>query len=407
MNNEYSESFWKVFKNKYLLNYILKNKCCYKSKKYKNIASIDSMLKHKQYQLKDRNDEIINEIKDIEVFKEIYSLLLFKGYRDDSYHPILFDRIWGTKSADLFDFHLKYHPEKLQTHINTGSIDSIILYNHPKLLIKVLNFFKESINHNKPFTLTKNERNHFIMKYLGCKRYGCDIEEIKEWMKIISNIPISSTSIFEDSEKRVPSIDTTGYHENEEFNKYEIPTQQTCQIINLTKIKVNFNHFPNVTSYLFQRFIQLLNFEGVQLILDNLIGNNLELNEKAFKDEFHDRIYTCKYLYKDLIEMIQFLIDKFSDGQLSLSNLSLILNYLFLKLIRVNNLTIDQIKAAHQLISNYIEIKSSEYTSYYYLKTLSPIIESCITIIKDPTGVFEEPLYDRYISIYIRTHIYK
>ncbi|KAM9946081.1 hypothetical protein ACTFIT_004373 [Dictyostelium discoideum] len=114
------------------------------------------MLKHKQYQLlinfkgAYRNNKIINEIKDIEVFKEIYSLLLFKGYQDDSYHPILFDRIWGTKSVDLFDFHLKYHPEKLQTHINTGYIDSIILYNHPKLIIKVLKFFKESTNHNKP-----------------------------------------------------------------------------------------------------------------------------------------------------------------------------------------------------------------------------------------------------------------
>ncbi|KAM9964692.1 hypothetical protein ACTFIW_004467 [Dictyostelium discoideum] len=820
MNNENNERlFWKVFKNKYLLNYIFKNKCCYKSKKFKTITSIDSMLKHKQYQLliyklkanenlnfkrAYENDKIINEIKDIELFKEIYSLLLFKGYRGFGDDSILFDHwVWGIKSADLFDIHLKYHPEKLQTYI-TGNIDSIIIYNHPKLVIKVLNYFKESINHNKPFTLTKNERDYFIMEYLCFNKKrcdGCDIEEIKEWMKIISNIPISATSIFEDSEKRVPSIyrsvdlgwylkykkvipfefnvihtsfdcsngrawrylwerfqntqysvhgidnlsmfsnfccsfdysigryiddvkgevkcistsinsvllffklyycnyhcesesksiptliqsridliienvkhrpwsryqsikqlfqllinetesfvlyafylkeynepidtfqiskeiqllliyymtktyntnilnfllkkhikinitkldldyigelylnilfksiqiykkdiimfyknyksqksiiiedidkkplhdvisanellnysnkqlhlilgnessskwkeitsnlidndmivtikdketidwlsdietggcsilnirnalnsklkqmrldfstlelleyarikfkrvipildsnkelcnihilrthndivslinrlnrskfnnnedifkyymiqliqfgtrnsmkylificdsidEPAGYHENEEFNKHKIPTQQTCQIINLSKIKVNFNHFPNATSYLFQTFIEHLNFEGVQFILDNLNGKHLELNEKAFKDRFHDRVYISQYLYKDLIEMIQFLIDKFKDGQLSLSNLSLILNYLFLKLIRVNNLTIDQIKTAHQLISNYIEIASSKHNSYYYLKILSPIIESCITIIKD------------------------
>ncbi|KAM9972659.1 hypothetical protein ACTFIR_012026 [Dictyostelium discoideum] len=183
--------------------------------------------------------------------------------------------------------------------------------------------------------------------------------------------------------------DSAGYHENEKFKQYKIPTQQTCQIINLTKIKVNFNHFPNVTSYLFQTFIELLNFEGVQFILDNLNGKDLKLHEKAFKDRFHDRIYTCKNLYKDLIDIIQFLIDKFKDGQLSVSNLSLILNFFYLKLIRVNNLTIDQIKTAYQLISNYIEIKSSKYTSYYYLKTLSPIIGSCVIVIEDPTCGFE------------------
>ncbi|KAM9951379.1 hypothetical protein ACTFIT_002057 [Dictyostelium discoideum] len=183
--------------------------------------------------------------------------------------------------------------------------------------------------------------------------------------------------------------DSAGYHENEKFKQYKIPTQQTCQIINLTKIKVNFNNFPNVTSYLFQTFIELLNFEGVQFILDNLNGKDLKLHEKAFKDRFHNRIYTCKNLYKDLIDIIQFLIDRFKDGQLSLSNLSLILNFFYLKLIRVNNLTIDQIKTAHQLISNYIKIKSSEYTSYYYLKTFSPIIGSCVIVIEDPTGGFE------------------
>ncbi|KAM9964690.1 hypothetical protein ACTFIW_004465 [Dictyostelium discoideum] len=879
MNNEYSESlFWKVFKNKYLLNYILKNKCCYKSKKFKNITSIDSMLKHKQYQLliyklkadenlnfksAYENDKIMNEIEDIELLKEIYSLLLFKGYRGDSYRTILFDCIWGTKSADLFDIHLKYHPEKLQTHISTGSIDSIIKYSHPKLIIKVLNYFKESINHNKPFTLTKNERNYFIMEYLDCERF--DIEEIKEWMKIISNIPISSTSIFEDSKKRIPCIDTSvnvgwylkykkaipfefndihtsfdcsmeysisgwrdentqhhsvysinnlsmfssfcygfdysigryikavkgevkcisssinsvllffklyycnfhensesksiptsiqiridiiienskhrpsskyqsikqlfqllinesksivlyafylkeynepidtiqlseeiqllliyfmtktyntnilkfllkknlkinittsdldyigefylnilfksnqisekdiimfynnytsqksiiiedidekllddvistkkfinysnkqlhlilgskslskwkeitsnliddkdmivtikdketidwlsdiktggcsnlnirdalhsklkqmkldfstselleyarikfkrvipildsnkelcnihilrthddivslinrlnqsnfndnedlfkyyiiqiiqfgtrnsmkylrsicdsidellahyrgrrdleikilnydlrmlyinspfpegfvwqdtaGYHENQEFNKHKIPTQQTCQIINLSKIKVNFNHFPNATSYLFQTFIELLNFEGVQFILDNLNGKHLKLHEKAFKDRYHDRIYISQYLYKDLIDMIQFLIDKFKDGQLSLSNLSSILNYLYLKLIRVNNLTIDQIKTAHQLISNYIKIDSSKYNSYYYLKILSPIIGECIMVFEESSSGFEEPrsFCDYHIdtSVYTFQHIF-
>ncbi|EAL71761.1 hypothetical protein DDB_G0271262 [Dictyostelium discoideum AX4] len=160
--------------------------------------------------------------------------------------------------------------------------------------------------------------------------------------------------------------DSAGYHENEKFKQYKIPTQQTCQIINLTKIKVNFNNFPNVTSYLFQTFIELLNFEGVQFILDNLNGKDLKLHEKAFKDRFHNRIYTCKNLYKDLIDIIQFLIDRFKDGQLSLSNLSLILNFFYLKLIR-----------------------SSEYTSYYYLKTFSPIIGSCVIVIEDPTGGFE------------------
>ncbi|EAL69233.1 hypothetical protein DDB_G0276559 [Dictyostelium discoideum AX4] len=874
MNNEYNELlFWKVFKNNYLLNCILKNKCCYKSKKFKTITSIDSMLKHKQYQLlicklkadenlyfkgKYGNDEIINRIEDIEVFKEIYSLLLFKGYQDTRDHRILFDSIWGIKSVDLFDFHLKYHPEELQTHITT-SIYSILVYNHPKLIIKVLNFFKESINHNKPITLTKNERNYFIMEYLYYCRYGRNIEELKEKMKMIWNIPISSTSIFHNSEKRVPSanvgcflkyqkllpfgfnniqtsfdcskenprsyssigdrrgdennqrsvysinhlnmfssfcydfddsiceyikdvkgnfecisssiksvllyfklyycnydyksksksiptsiqtqidiiienskhrrctvyqsikqlfqllaiesksivlyafylkeynepIDTielseeiqllliyymiktyntnilkfllkkhlkikltkldldyigesylkflfkskqinknniimfyknytsqksiiiedldekplddaistkelidldnkrlhsilgnessskwkeitsniidndmivtikdketidwlsdietgggcsilkirdalnsklkqmkldfstlelleyarikfkqvipildlnkelcnihilrthddieslinrlnqsnfnnnenlfkyymiqiiqfgsrnsmkylrlicdsidellmdyegwvilddtlrrfyinsyliegeiwdnsVGYHENKKFKEYKIPTQQTCQIINLTKIKVNFNHFPNVTSYLLQTFIELLNFEGVQFILDNLNGKNLKLNEKAFKDRFHDRIYTCKYLYKDLIEMIQFLINKFKDGQLSLSNLSLILNFLFSMLIRVNDLTNDQIKTAYQSISNYIEIDSSELNSYYYLKTLSPIISSCIIIFRDNGGGDVRPLLEYHIdtSVYTFEHIF-
>ncbi|KAN0003969.1 hypothetical protein ACTFIZ_010126 [Dictyostelium cf. discoideum] len=872
MNNEYNESlFWKVIKNKYLLNYILKNKCCHKSKKFKTITSIDSMLKHKQYQLlicklkadenlyykdKDGNDEIINEIKDIQVFKEIYSLLLSKGYRKVD---VLFDSEWGIKSADLFDIHLKYHPKELQTYITTY-IDSIFQNNHPKLIIKVLKFLQELNNHNKPFTLTKNERNNFTIGYLGFSRYR-DFEEAKEWIKMISNIPISSTSIFQDTfpsidnsvnvrwylkfkkllqgfnnfrtsfdcseensyhrrlkphafrtvysekilnlgmlssfcygfdkcikehikdftgeleyisssinsvllyfklyycnydykskSKSIPTsiqtqieiiienskhrrctvyqsikqlfqllinetksmvlyafylkeynepIDTIqlceqiqflliyfmtktyninilkfllkkqikinltkldldyigepypnvlfkdnqinkkninkfnkiytsqksiivenidvkllnniiskkehinlgdkelhlilgdesllkwkeitsnlidndmivtikdketidwlsnietggcsilnirnalnsklkqmkldfstlelleyarikfkqvipildsnkelcnihilrthddieslinglnqsnfnnneqlfkyymiqiiqfgsknsikylrlicdsinellidnigwgvlvikilnyefrkfyinsyateeeiwddlgGYHENEEFNKYKIPTQQTCQIINLSKIKVNVNHFPNATSYLFQTFIEFLNFEGVQFILDNLNGKDLELNEKAFKDRFHNKIYTSKYLYKDLMEMIQFLIDKFKDCQLSKSNLSLILNYLFLKLIRVKNLTIGQIKTAYELISNYIEIDSSKHTSYYYLKTLSPIIASCITIIKDPTNVFEKvrPFcgYNIDTSVYTFQHIF-
>ncbi|EAL69158.1 hypothetical protein DDB_G0276409 [Dictyostelium discoideum AX4] len=881
MNNEYNERlFWKVFKNKYLLNYILKNKCCHKSKKFKTITSIYSMLKHKQYQLlicKLKADEIlnfkssygnakINEIKDIEVFKEIYSLLLFKGYRGDV--KILFDKIWGIKSVDLFDIHLKYHPEELQTYI-PSMIKSIFRLNHPKLLMRVLDYYEQYLNDNKPFTLTKIERNYFIMDCISCNGFE-DLdnhEEIKEKIKIILNIPISPTSIFRDlydlqtfsrtginvnvrwylkfqkllslgynnirtsfyypaenlghnvkiphkpllprfekiresarhkdmvssfcygfdkcinehikdvkgeleyistsinsvllyfklyycnyyyggkSKKSIPTsiqtqidiiiqnnkhrrctlyqsikqlfqllinetesivlyacylkeynepidniepdeemmvvllyfmtktyntnilkfllkkhikiiltksdlasisrsflnilfkdnqinknninkfnkiyisqksiiienidekllnniiptkeqedialgdkqlnsilcskssskwkeitsnlidndmivtikdketidwlsdIETGGgcsilnirnalhsklkqmkldfstselleyarikfkqvipildsnkelcnihilrthddivslinglnqsnfnnsedlfkyymiqiiqfgsrnsikylrlicdsidefysdyddwgdfviklfnfvvkrfytnsytdegevwdhsesYHENEKFKEFKIPTQQTCQIINLTKIKVNFNHFPNVTSYLFHIFVELLNFEGVQFILDNLNGKDLEL-EEAFKDRFQDRIYTCKYLYKDLIEMIQFLIDKFKDGQLSLSNLSLILNYLFLKLIRVNNLTIDQIKTAYQLISNYIKIASSKHNSYYYLKTLSPIIASCITVSVDPLTGFKRPLLYYHIDISVYT----
>ncbi|KAM9966194.1 hypothetical protein ACTFIR_006388 [Dictyostelium discoideum] len=876
MDNEYNERlFWKVFKNKYLLNYILKNKCCYKSKKFKTITSILSMLKHKQYQLlicklkADENlyikDKLnlnykISKIKDIEVFKEIYSLLLFKGFQNYRYGAwILFESKWGIRSVDLFDIHLKYHPERLQTYIREA-FGSIFLYNHPKLIIKVLKFLEESINHNKPFTLTKSERNYFIIKYLDSYKYN------EEWFKIILNIPISPTSIFrkiqifqkfssvntsldvysyltyknllpfgfnsiqtsfyygdqssyepilssefrnnkesvyfqkkiymlssfclpfeicidryiravkgevdnisssinsvllyfklyyayksiptsiqtqiniiiENSKHRrctpyqsvkqlfqllinesksivlyafylkeynepietiqlceeiqllliyyminaksvnilkfllkkhlkikivkldldyvdelypnilfrpskinknniikfnkiyksqksiiiedidekplddniistkehidlgnelsskwkeissnlidndmivtikdketidwLSDIETGGcsnlnirealnlklkqmkldfstselleyargkfkqvipildrnkqlcnihilrthddivsiinrlnqsnfnnsedlfkyymiqiiqfgsrnsmkylrlicdsidellvnyegrghfiiemfnsrvewfyissyllegeiwnkcpaYHEGEiwnytavnhkylkEYKKNKIPTQQTCQIINLSKIKVNFNHFPNVTSYLFQKFIELLNFEGVQFILDNLNGKDIELNSSSFKDRFHNRIYTCKYLYKDLIEMIQILIDKFKGGQLSLSNLSLILNYLFLKLIRVNNLTIDQIKTAYQLISNYIEIDSSKFTSYYYLKILSPIIESCITVIEDPTSGFESPRpfchYDIDTSVYTFEHIF-
>ncbi|KAM9966188.1 hypothetical protein ACTFIR_006382 [Dictyostelium discoideum] len=872
MNNE--SLFWKVFKNKYLLNYILKNKCCYKSKKFRTITSIPSMLKHKQYQLlicklkanenlnfksTHKTDEIINKIKDIEVLKEIYSLLLFKGYRDDNRGEveILFDRVWGIKSVDLFDIHLKYHPEELQTYIST-SIESIIQHNHPKLIIKVLNFIlRNSINKDKPFTLTKNERNYFIAICLdlctGKDRYS--IEEIKEKIEMISNIPISPTpSIFPDSkilefsmsmcksvnvgcylqlQKSIPSefnniqtffdcsensiknsrkykndthsvysdnywlylsmvskfcngfdqcisyyikyvkgeveyisssidsvllyfklfycnyhkksksnsiptsvgtqidlifqnneltvyqsikqlfqllinetksivlyayylkeynepIDTikltkgvqillayymtktyntnvlnfllkkdlkviftklfleeigesylhvlfksnqfdkdniilfykiytpqksiiiedldekspddiisskelvdfgnkqlhlilgnessskwkeitsnlidndmivtikdketidwlsdietggcsilkirnalnsklnqmkldfstlelleyarikfkqvipildsnkkfcnihilrtnddivslinrlnesnfncdykiylyymiqmiqfgsknsikylllicdscdefysdsdasevfypkledfyynseyedirddsAGYHENEEFSKYKIPTQQTCQIINLSKIKVNVNHFPNTTSYLLQIFIEHLNFEGVQFILDNLNGRDLELKKEAFTYGFDDRIYSFNYLYKDLIDMIQFLIDKFKDGQLSLPNLSIILNFLFLKLIRINNLTIDQIKTAHQLISNHIEIDSSKHISYYYLKTLSPIIASCITItiIEDPTTSFN--FCDIDTSVYTFEHIF-
>ncbi|KAN0003950.1 hypothetical protein ACTFIZ_010111 [Dictyostelium cf. discoideum] len=171
--------------------------------------------------------------------------------------------------------------------------------------------------------------------------------------------------------------DSAGYHENEEFKEYKIPTKQTCQIINLSKIKVNFNHFPNATSYLFQTFIEFLNFEGVQFILDNLNGKDLKLNEESFKDDFQHRIYTSKYLYKDLI---------------------------------VKNLTIDQIKTAYQLLSNYIEIDSSKHTSYYYLKTLSPIIASCITIVKDSKSYFEycRPFfkYDIDTSVYTFQYIF-
>ncbi|KAM9967729.1 hypothetical protein ACTFIW_001814 [Dictyostelium discoideum] len=888
MNNELL--FWKVFKNKYLLNYILKNKCCHKSKKFKTITSIGSMIKHKQYQLlicklkadenlifkrtkrnkgvdyvnDDRYNTIINKIEDIEVFKEVYSLLLFKGYLYTSENPeILFRDIWGEKSVGLFDIYIKYRPEELQTYITT-CIDSIFENNHPKLIIRVLKIFEESmIYHNKPFTLTINERNYLINQCLRyCERRGV-YEGFKEDMKIISRIPISSSSIFQDFKKNslsvgvafylkyqksipigfkniqtgfklsglswdffsidemgdenigrsvyridhlnmlsslcfgfdyaiynyiehvkgnfecisssinsvllyfklyycnndyyysnpksiptsiqtqidliiengkhrrctisqsikqlfklliiksksiilyafylkkynepidtiqpneevqllliyymtktyntnilkyllkinlkinvgkldspfisesyfdilfknnhinindifmfykiytsqksivieyfdekspndvistkklndlgdkqvrsilgckssskwkeitsnlidndmivtikdketidwlsdietggcsilnirnalhsklkqmkldfstselldyarikfkqvLPILDSNkqlcnihilrthddieslinrlnqsnfndnkdlfkyymiqviqfgsrnsmkylrficdsidellvdytgwhvlviktlnyklrrlyinsyldqgetwdysaGYHENEKFQEYKIPTQQTCQTINLSKIKVNFNHFPNETSFLLQTFIELLNFEGVQFILDNFNGKDLIINEKAFKDHNHDRIYTSKYLYKDLIDMIQFLIKKFKDCQLSLSNLSLILNFLYLKLIRVNNLTIDQIKTAHQLISNYIEIDRSAHISYYYLKILSPIIASYITIFRDPkSGDDERPLlyYNLNTSVYTFEYIF-
>ncbi|KAM9942988.1 hypothetical protein ACTFIT_006384 [Dictyostelium discoideum] len=896
MNNEYNELlFWKVFKNKYLLSYILKNKCCHKSKKFKTITSIGSMIKHKQYQLlicklkadenlifkriernvdfnpydnDDRYNEIINKIEDIEVFKEVYSLLLFKGYLYTREDPeILFREIWGIKSVGLFDIYIKYRPEELQTFNITTHIDSIFEKNHPKLIKRVLKFFEESINHNKPFTLTKNERNYLINQCLYYCEYGISSEDFKEKMKIISSIPISPSSIFQDSKKifsgiyrgadvacylkyqksipfgfkniqtrfslsngiswdffsidklgnenigrsvyriihlnmlsslcfefdyaiynyikhvkgnfecislsinsvllyfklyycnndyysnskSIPAsiqtqidliiengkhrrctisqsikqlfqlliiesksiilyafylkkynepIDTiqlneevqllliyymtktyntnilkyllkknlkinvgkldskyicesyfdilfknnhinindifmfykiytsqksiiieyfdekplndvistkklndlgnkqvrsilgykssskwkeitsnlidndmivtikdketidwlsdietggcsilnirnalhsklkqmkldfstselldyarikfkqvlpildsnkqlcnihilrthddieslinglnqsnfndnkdlfkyymiqviqfgsrnsmkylrficdsidellvdytgwgtlviktlnynlrrlyinsyldqgenwdysAGYHENEKFQEYKIPTQQTCQIINLSKIKVNFNNFPNETSFLLQTFIELLNFEGVQFILDNLIDKDLILNEKAFKDHNHDRIYTSKYLYKDLIDMILFLINKFKDCQLSLPNLSLILNFLYLKLIRVNNLTIDQIKTAHQLISNYIEIDRSAHISYYYLKILSPIIASYITIFRDPkSGDDKRPLlyYNLNTSVYTFEYIF-
>ncbi|KAM9966217.1 hypothetical protein ACTFIR_006412 [Dictyostelium discoideum] len=853
MNNECNEKlFWKVFKNKYLLNCILKNKCCYKSKKFKTITSIDSMLKHKQYQLlvcklkanenlyfksTYRIIEKIYEIKDIELFKEINSLLLSKGYQEDV--KILFDSDWDIKSADLFDLHLKYHPKELQTYITT-SIDSIILYNNPKLIIMVLKILEQYINDSKPFTLTEIERSYFIGEYSEISKHR-DQEIIEEWIKMISNIPISSTSIFGtreykvirsvdlvwfskyqkllpmrysiktsfdseenpklalykrmgqpnvnlsaksksisllsnscygfdkcikesiedvkgelgyisssidsvllyfklyycnyhcdsesksiptwiqtqidliiqnnkpyqtikqlfqllvsetksnvlyacylkeynepietiqtcrkiqlllmyfmtktyntnvlifllkkdlqikltsdyigepyldilfrcnqidrttiiifyntytsqrsiisedidkkslddlistrelvdfsnkqmysilgnessskwkeitsnlidkdtivtikdketidwlsdieaggcsisnirnalnlklkqmkldfstselleyariefmraipilDSKKQLCNIhilrthddivslidglnqsnfkdnedlfkyymiqliqfgsrnsikylrsicdyvgeidfvletivehfnieeyslgldiqdDSAGYHE--ELKEYKIPTQQTCQIINLSKIKVNVNHFPNATSYLLQTFIKLFNFEGVKFILDNFKGKGLQLNEKSFKDGFNNRIYISKYSYKDLIDFIQYIIDKFLDGPLSFLNLSSILNYLFLKLIRVNNLTIDQIKTAHQLISNFIEIYRSKHTSYYYLKILSPIIGSCITVSEDPTNGSKRDgpyfNYDIDTSVYTFEHIFK
>ncbi|KAM9968103.1 hypothetical protein ACTFIW_002536 [Dictyostelium discoideum] len=75
---------------------------------------------------------------------------------------------------------------------------------------------------------------------------------------------------------------------------------------------------------------------------------------------------------------------------------------LFWKLIRVNSLTIDQMKTAHQLISSHIKIDVSKYNSYYYLKTLSPIIESCITC------GFERPLcyYDIDTSVYTFEYIF-
>ncbi|KAM9981620.1 hypothetical protein ACTFIY_003939 [Dictyostelium cf. discoideum] len=472
MNNEYNERlFWKIFKNKYLLNYILKNKCCYKSKKFKTIISIDSMLKHIQYQL-----------------------LICKLKADENL-------IWGKKSADLFDFHLKYNPEELKTYITT-SIDSILKYNHPKLIIKVLKFFKESINHNKPFTLTKNERNYFIME---CINYNDYHEYSKEKIKIISNIPISSTSIFQDSENRFPNIDTSVnssfsidkqeddniqrsvysininifYNEkplddvistnelndlankqlhsilcNESSSKWKeitsnliddttivtIEDKETidwlsdiktggCSILNiknalhskLNRMKLEFStselleyakiKFKQVISILdsnekFSCFHILHAYDDIESLTDGLNQLNLNGNITLFKYYMIQIVqFGSRNSINDLIEMIQIVIDKFIDCRLSLSNLSLILNYLYLKLIRVNNLTIDQIKTAHQLISNYIEIDSSKYNSYYYLKTLSPIIESCITVYR-----FEKQRprcrYDIDTSLYTFEHIF-
>ncbi|KAM9946061.1 hypothetical protein ACTFIT_004353 [Dictyostelium discoideum] len=209
------------------------------------------------------------------------------------------------------------------------------------------------------------------IKYL---RSICDnVGEIDFVLKImVEHFNIEEYSLGADIQDDSPS-----YHQNDEFNKYKIPTQQTC----------------------------------VQFILENLNGKNLELNEKAFKDRFRNRIYISKYSYKDLIDFIQFLIDKFKDCQLSLSNLSLILNYLFLKLIRVNSLTIGQIKKAYQLISHYIEINRSKHNSYYYLKTLSPIIGSCITVGEDPTNGSKRngPYfnYDIDTSVYTFEYIFK
>ncbi|EAL69223.1 hypothetical protein DDB_G0276539 [Dictyostelium discoideum AX4] len=213
--NEYSEKlFWKIFKNKYLLNCIFKNKCCHKSKKFKTIASINSILKHKQYQLlvcklkanenlyfnnTYRIIEKIYEIKDIELFKELNSLLLTKGYQEDV--KILFDGDCDIKSADLFDLHLQYHPKELQTYITT-SIDSIILYNNPKLIIVVLKILEQYINDSKPFTLTEIERNYFIGEYSEIGKHR-DQEIIEEWIKMISNIPISPTSILGTREYKV------------------------------------------------------------------------------------------------------------------------------------------------------------------------------------------------------------
>ncbi|EAL69154.1 hypothetical protein DDB_G0276401 [Dictyostelium discoideum AX4] len=168
------------------------------------------------------------------------------------------------------------------------------------------------------------------------------------------------------------------YRKNEKPRNYKIPTQQTCQIINLSKIKVNVSHFPNATSYLLQKFIQLLDIDGVQFILDNLNGNGVGIDEYSFIDTSGLKKYICGYLYKDLMVFIQFIIDKFNQHQynISLSNLSFSLNFLFSNLLRIKNLTIDQIKSAYQLISNYVEINCSDIHSHYYLNTLSPLIGS-------------------------------
>ncbi|KAN0003971.1 hypothetical protein ACTFIZ_010128 [Dictyostelium cf. discoideum] len=487
MKNEYNESlFWKVFKNKYLLNYILKNKCCHKSKKFKTITSIHSMLKHKQYQLlicklkanedlyyKDKysNARVNNEIKDIELFKEI-------NYRDVE---ILFDKEWTIKSVVINKFAIAQN-DKISTKelislcdmdsffenqtsskwekntsdiidndiivtikdketidwlsdIETGGCSILNIRNalnsklkQMKIEFSTLELLEYSrIKFKQVIPILDSNKDLYNIHILHTHDYieslinGFNQSNFKNYKYLfkyymIQIIQFGSKNSIKYLRLICDSIDELLIEfffggQKEEFKENKIPTLQTCQIINLYKIKVNFNHFPNETSYLFQTFIELLNFEGVQFILDNLNGKGLELNEKAFKDRFQDRIYSSKYLYKDLMEMIQFLIDKFKDDQLSLSNLSLILNYLFLKLIRVNNLTINQIKTAHQLISNFIEINRSKYTSYYYLKTLSPIIASCITTIKDPKGGFEKEtsLCDYYIdtSEYTFEHLFK
>ncbi|KAM9981580.1 hypothetical protein ACTFIY_003902 [Dictyostelium cf. discoideum] len=158
------------------------------------------------------------------------------------------------------------------------------------------------------------------------------------------------------------------------MKEYKIPTQQ-CQIINLSKIKVNVNHFPNVTSFLLQKFIQFLDIDGVQFILDNL---------------------------NDLMVFIQFLIDKFNQHQynISLSNLSFSLNFLFSNLLRIDNLTIDQIKSAYQLISNYVEINSSNIHSYFrkYEIDAKKALENFAFLMQTDVSSCEKALCFRTIS---------
>ncbi|EAL69197.1 hypothetical protein DDB_G0276487 [Dictyostelium discoideum AX4] len=231
--------------------------------------------------------------------------------------------------------------------------------------------------------------------------------------KELCNIHILRTH--DDIVSLINRLNQSNFNNNEDLFKYYMI--QLIQFGSRNSIKYLRSICDNSMSTTFQiqlliqTFIKLLNFEGVQFILENLNGKNLELNEKAFKDRFRNRIYISKYSYKDLIDFIQFLIDKFKDCQLSLSNLSLILNYLFLKLIRVNSLTIGQIKKAYQLISHYIEINRSKHNSYYYLKTLSPIIGSCITVGEDPTNGSKRngPYfnYDIDTSVYTFEYIFK
>ncbi|KAM9981579.1 hypothetical protein ACTFIY_003901 [Dictyostelium cf. discoideum] len=247
MNNEYNERlFWKVFKNKYLLNYILKNKCCHKSKKFKTIISIYRMLKHKQYQLlicelKANENlyfrygidfdsqvpqvlEYIKEIKDFEVSKEIHSLLFLKGYEHHGnnyswYMKLLIRSHLGPKFEIYLDLHLKNYPNELK--------------------------------HNKPFTLTSFERNRLLINFL---QYGSNPEELMEKLEIISKISISPVSPLEGVDKQLGlgiNLYLKYLKQLEQFGLQNIPTtlldrKFDSEIIteHIRRDKVNLEFFP-------------------------------------------------------------------------------------------------------------------------------------------------------------------